>query len=194
MRTEVAERVGGCYCVVIHTNGQAEVKQFDEKDHTNVFDKAREYIGCKWLDNVVVQRFAPDVQMVYLVNDNGYAEWGNDPKKVNPIATYIYNGGNKPGHYILGDVVMCWLIDTPDGDKYIGMSKLAAARLCRETNEKLSLKAKEIVPIPNEVPAPVVKVMGFEDVEDMIRYQAGDRSVKPKEETIISGGNAEKQA
>lgn len=157
MRTEVAERAGGCYCVIIHTNGQAEVKQFDDKDHTKVFEKAREYISCRWLDNVVVRGVAGDVQLVYLVNDNGYAEWGNDPKKVNPIATYIYNRGDKPGHYILGDVVMCWLVDTPDGGEYIGMSKFSAERLCKRINEKLSPKAKEVVPIPTEVPDPIVK-------------------------------------
>ena len=74
------------------------------------------------------------------------------------------------------------------------MSQLAAERLCRETNEKISPKAQEIVPIPNEVPYPVVKIMGFENVEDMLRYQAGNKTVKPKEETIISVGDAEKQA
>lgn len=36
--------------------------------------------------------------------------------------------------------------------------------------------------------------MGFENVEDMLCHQAGDKKVKPNKETIISGGNVEKQA
>ena len=192
MRTEVAEQVGGSNCVVIRTNGLAEVRQFDEKDHTKVFEKAREYIGCKWLDYVVVQRFAPDVQMVYLFNDNGYGDWGNNPKKVNYIATYIYNGGQKPDHYILGDVVICWLIDTPKGGEYIGMSRLAAERLCKETNNTIAPKAKSTVKIPKTVPEPRIKIMSFESTDDMLRHMAGDDTVKPKDETIISGGDAEK--
>ena len=194
MRTGVAEQVGGCYCVVIHTNGQAEVKQFDDKDHTKVFEKSREYIGCKWLDNVVVQQFAPDVRMVYLVNDNGYADWGNDPKKVNQIATYIYNGGQKPNHYILGDVVMCWLVDTDDGGEFIGMSELAANRICRETNAKIAPKAKQAVEIPTAVPDPLVKVSCYNSTEDLIKAMKGDTSVKPIEETIISGSDAKAEA
>lgn len=194
MRTGIAEQVGGRYCVVIKTDGTSEVRKFAEQDHTAVYDKAREYIGCKWLDNVVVQRVANDVQMVYLVNDNGYADWGNDSKKVNPIATYIYNGGNKPGHYILGDVVMCWLIDTPEGGEFVGMSELAARRIAKETDEKVLPKAKEVVQPPEVLPDPTIRIMSFESTDDLIRHMEGDESVKPKEEVTISGGDGEAQA
>lgn len=194
MRTGVAEQVGGCHCVVIHMDGTSEVKKFSDDNHKAVFEKAREYIGCKWLDNVVVQQFAPDVRMVYLVNDNGYADWGNDPKKVNQIATYIYNGGQKPGHYILGDVVMCWLVDTDDGGEFIGMSAMAANRICRETNAKLAPKAKEVVSIPTEIPDPEVRVLSFDSTDELVRHMRGDKTVKPKEEVVISGGNAQAKA
>lgn len=180
--------------MVIHVDGTTEVKEFSKKDRTAVFEKAREYIGCKWLDNVVVQQFAPDVRMVYLVNDNGYADWGNDPKKVNQIATLIYNGDQKPSHYILGDVVMCWLIDTDDGGVFIGMSRLAAERISRETQAKVLPKAKELVAIPETVPAPFEKVTSYSSAEDLIKAMKGDTSVKPVEETIISGSDAKAEA
>lgn len=194
MRTrEEAKRMGGCHCVVIHTDGGLEPLKFSDGDPMEVFDKARDIIGCRWLDYVVVQDCHNGVKMAFLVNDNGYAEWGNDPQKVNQIATYLYNGGHQPGHYILGDVVVCWSIDTDEGGEFIGMSEITALGICRRMVEHISPQATKIVPVPSEVPDPVVRIMSFDSTEDLFRHMDGDTSVKPKEEVIISGGDAKAQ-
>lgn len=194
MTTEMASRAGGNFCVVVRVDGSIEVKRFSEDDNKAVFAKAREYIGCKWLDHVIVQAFTPEWKLEYLVNDNGYAEWGNDPKKVNQIATYIYNGGNAPDHYILGDVVFCFMVETDEGGEFIGMSEEAANRIASETKERILPKAREIVPIPWTVPDPLVKISSFATIEDMVKAMQGDESVKPIDETVVSGGNAKEEA
>ena len=194
MSETMANKVVGDYCVVVSTGGTAEVKQLSKAE--NVFTDAKEFIGCRFLDHVRVQKLASDVNIEFLVNDEGYPQWGNDPTKVNQIATYIYNGGEKPDHYILGDAVFCLSVyDEEDGWDFIGMTEYVANFLVSELNSSVLPRAKEICPIPEVVPDPTVTITSYDSTEDMIRALKGDKTVKPASEEVISGQNtnAEKE-
>lgn len=187
MSPETRKRLCGNFCVVIRMDGTSEVKIVEEGE--SVFDKAKEIIGCRWLDHFIVQTIQQGGRdcVEVLVNDEGYIDWGNDPAKVNQIATYLYNGGEKPGHYILGDAVLCLMVDGEDGGEFIGLSYALANTIAKQNNEDTREKAAAIVPRPSEVPDPVVKISSYETTEDMIRAMKGDKTVKPKDETILSG-------
>jgi len=193
MAFEITNQPWGNFCVVVKTDGTSEVKELPSRD--NVFDAAKDFIGCKWIDHVSVQSITPKVMIEFLVNDEGYIDWGSDPAKVNQIATYIYNRGYKPGHYILGDIVMCVEVHFDDGGEFWGMSKELAEIIAKANNEEVLPKAREIVPIPTNVPEPVVTISSFESTDDLIRAMSGDSSVKPTEvKTILGGRHGEKEA
>lgn len=192
MQTSIAQQIGGDYCVIVRTNGTSEIRKL--KDVSSVFDEAKGFIGCKWLDHARVQKIAPDVTLEFLLNDEGYIQWGSDPSKVNQIGTYFYNGGQKPGHYILGDIVMCLGVDTYEGGDFRGMSEAFAAKIALQNNQKVIAIAKEKCPIPDTIPDPVVKVSSYQSVEDMMKAMKGDTSIKPTSETIISGGKKDAEA
>ncbi|MBO6031879.1 MAG: hypothetical protein J6Q22_10600 [Prevotella sp.] len=175
----------GDYCVVVRMNGRSEIRKL--KDVNSVFEEAKEIIGCKWLDHARIQQISPDVVLEFLVNDEGYIQWGNNPKKVNPIGTFFYNGGSFPDHYILGDIVMCLELYTEDGGDFMGMSEAFATRVAMHTNQKIKPLAEEICPIPDRVPDPVVKVSSYATLDDMVKAMKGDKSIKPTEETMILG-------
>ena len=191
MAFEMTNQPWGNFCVVVKTDGTSEVKELPSRG--DVFDAAKDLIGCKWIDHVSVQSLTPMVMIEFLVNDEGYIDWGNDPAKVNQIGSYIYNRGCKPGHYILGDIVMCLEVHFDDGGEFWGMSKELAEIIAKANNEEVLPKAREIVPIPKKVPEPVVTISSFESTDDLIRAMQGDKTVKPtKVETI--GGDATTEA
>jgi hypothetical protein len=141
------------------------------------------------LDHVRVQEVIKSVANIeFLVNDEGYPQWGNDPTKVNQVATFLYNGGEKPDHYILGDVAFCLSVnDEVDGWDFIGMSEKLANHIASEINTTLLPKAKDVCPIPEIVPDPLVKISSYDSTDDLIKALKGDKSVKPSSEEIISG-------
>lgn len=191
MNTGVAHQLGGRFCVVVKIDGTSEVKEISA--HDKIFEEAKSVIGCKFLDHVLVQNIAPDVRLSYLVNDEGYIDWGDDPTKVNQIATYIYNHGTKPGHYILGDVVFCLEVEGDDGGEFWGMCKTLAENIAKSNNEEILSKAKEVVSMPTVVPTPSITISSFDSTDDLIRAMGGDKTVKPtKVETI--GGDATTEA
>lgn len=182
----LADKLTGSFCIVVHTDGKCEVKQL--KSPQTAFAEAKDFIGCRFLDHVRVQKVADDVYIEYLVDDEGYIHWQDDPKQVNQLATYIYNGGDKPGHYILGNVVFCLSVyKEEDGWDFCGMSEEFANHIAQCTGRDLLLKAKEACPIPERVPDPVVKIKTYENKEDVIKALQGDKTVKPTSETILSG-------
>ena len=143
MSINTAKSLIGNYCIVVNTSGVAEVKQISKAE--NVFSEAKSFIGCRFLAYVRVQNVALDVNIGFLVNDEGYPQWGNDTTKVNQIATYIYNRGEKPDHYILGDAVFCLSVYEEEiGWDFTGMSDKFANNIASELNATLLQKAKEI--------------------------------------------------
>lgn len=191
MNTGVAHQIGGRFCVVVKIDGTSEVKEISA--HDKIFEEAKSIIGCMWLDHVIVQNLVSGVRLSYLVNDEGYIDWGNDPTKVNQIATFLYNRGQKPGHYILGDVVFCLEVEGDDGGEFWGMCKPLAKKIAKSNNDKVLSMAKEVVPMPTVVPDPVVTISSFDSTDDLIRAMQGDKTVKPtKVETI--GGDATTEA
>lgn len=186
MNTSIVGQLGGDYCVVVRTTGNSEIRKLSSND--SVFDESKGIIGCKWLDHARIQKIAPNVSLEFLVNDEGYIQWGTDPNKVNQIGTFLYNGGHAPDHYILGDIVICLLVDTDDGGEFVGMSEAFATRVALQNNQKVLNLAREKCPIPDEIPDPVVKISSYKTVEDMFRAMNGDKSVNPVSEKIISGG------
>jgi len=52
MSPETKKIVCGNFCVVVHVDGTSEVKIVEEGK--SVFDKAKELIGCRFLDHVIV--------------------------------------------------------------------------------------------------------------------------------------------
>ena len=185
MQTSIAQQIGGDYCVVVRMNGKSELRKL--KDVNSVFDEAKSIIGCRWLDHAKVQRIAPDVVLEFLCDDEGYTKWGTDPSKVNQLGSYLYNGGNPPGHYILGDVVLCLGVDTNEGGEFTGMSESCAARIALQNNQLVIQKARAVCPIPETIPDPVVKISTYETTDELIKAMSGDKSVKPKSETYLSG-------
>ena len=187
MSPETKKRLCGNFCVVVHVDGNSEVKIVEEGK--SVFEKARELIGCRFLDHIIVQSLQKGSRdrIEFLVNDEGYLEYGNDPSKVNQIATAIYNRGEKPGHYILGDVVICLMVEDDDGGDFKGMSYGFAMSIMQQNNRDYKKNAMELVPRPTVVPDPVVKITSYGNTEDMLKAMNGDTSVKPMHETIISG-------
>jgi len=123
----------------------------------------------------------------FLVNDEGYFDYGRDPSKVNQIATLLYNHGEKIENYVLGDVVICLMADGVDGGEFEGLSYGLAMDIARQNNEQLKQIALEKVPRPNVVPEPVVKISSYADINDLLKAMKGDKSVKPTSETFISG-------
>lgn len=185
MQTSVAQQIGGDYCVVIRTDGNSEIRKL--KDVGSVFEEAKSIIGCRWLDHAHVQRIAPDVILEFLCDDEGYVKWGTDTSKVNQLGTYLYNGGNPPEHYILGDVVLCLGVDTNEGGEFTGMCEAMAAQIALQNNQQVVKMAKDACPIPDTIPDPIVKISSYETTEDFIKAMQGDKSVKPTSETYISG-------
>ncbi len=177
MNKSMAEKAGGEFCVVIKTDGSSEVKKLNGRN--TVFDEAKGFIGCEWIDHVVVQDLGEGVCLEYLVNDNGYSDWGCDPKMVNQIATFLHERGKTPQHNILGNVVMCLSSDGDEGGEFIGMDERLAKYLKSHNDEKLLPKAKEVVKIPEELKVPDFKILSFDSSDDMIKYMGGDKSVKP---------------
>jgi hypothetical protein len=188
MNPEMQKQLCGNFCVVIHVDGTSEVKIVEEGN--TVFNKAKEIIGCRFIDHVMVQSIVPKSRdmIEFLVNDEGYMDWGNDPAKVNQIATMIYSRGNKPDHYILGDVVMCLMVDGEEGGDFVGMSYGFATSIAKQNNEELRKKAQELCPRPDAVPMPKVTISSYDSTEDMMRAIRGDKSVKPSSETVLSCG------
>ena len=195
MSPETKKRVCGNFCVVVHTDGTSEVKIVEEgKD---IFAKAKELIGCRYLDHVIVQTLQKGGRdcIEFLVNDAGYFDYGRDPSKINQIATLLYSHGNAIDHYILGDVVICLMVDGEDGGEFEGLSYGLAMDIARQNNEQFKQIALEKVPRPNVVPEPVVKVSSYADIDDMFKAMRGDETVKPTSETIILGSvNGETKA
>ena len=176
----------GRFCVVVRADGTSEIKEISS--HDKVFEESKAFIGCHWLDHVGVQQVVPKVQLEYLVNDNGYADWGNDPANVNQIATFLYNGGKKPGHYILGNVVFCLEVDGPEGGDFSGMCRELAEQIVIGNNENLLPKAKAIVVKPDRLPEPVFTITSYDSMDELFRAMNGDQTVKPASEKIVSGG------
>ena len=183
----------GDYCVVVRMNGNSELHRLT--DMNKVFEESKGLIGCSWLDHVRIQPLEPGCVIEFLCDDEAYVRHGNDPTKVNPFGTYVYNGGEKPGHYILGDIVICICADGDEGGEFVGMSEGLAARIAMVNNSEVIHKARGICGTPDAIPTPVVKVSSYSSADEMIRALKGDKTVKPVDETISSGGdgNAEKQ-
>lgn len=180
--------IGDC-CIVVDTDGNSKIHRLE--DGKSVFEKAKTFIGCKWLDHVIVQVIVPGVKLEFLVNDNGYADWGNDPSKVNQIATAIYNRSPIDNtHYILGNIVMCLGVDGVEGGEFTGMSEALAANIAMANNNKYAKQAMDAYPKPDKLNDPVVTVSSYESTEDLLRAMKGDKTVKPIDKTVI-GGDAE---
>lgn len=185
MQTRAAQQFVGRYCVIARMGGHSEIRRLEEgKD---VFETAREIIGCKYLDHVRVQRLAPDVAIEFLVNDEGYIQWGTDPSKVNPIGTFLYNQDLKSPHYILGDLVFCLGVDGTEGGAFTGMCEAMATKIAMANNSQVLPKAREIIKIPEALPAPEVKISSYATMDDVLKAIRGDKSVKPVSVEVISG-------
>lgn len=192
MQTRIAQLVGGRYCVIARMDGHSEIRRLEEgKD---VFDAAREIIGCKYLDHVRVQRLAPDVVIEFLVNDDGYAQWGDDPSKVNPIGTFIYNQDLKSPHYILGDLVFCLEVDGTEGGEFSGMCEAMATKIAMMNNSQVLPKVRELIKIPETLPTPEVKISAYATTDDVLKAIRGDKSVTPISEKVISACKKDEEA
>lgn len=187
---ENAQQLCGNYCVVIHTDGTSEVKQL--KAGEDVFNEAKGFIGCRFIDHFLIQPINKNVQLEVLVNDEGYMEWQHDPSKVNQLASFLYNGGKTPGHYILGDAVICLEGEGDEGGEFCGMTKWLAENI-NSANNELMEKAKELCPVPDKVPDPKVTITSYESNEDMIRAMRGDKTVEPTSVTVLGGSDAQKE-
>lgn len=185
MHTNTEQKFVGRYCVIARMDGHSEIRRLE--DGKDVFETAKEIIGCKFLDHVSVQRLSPDVSIEFLVNDDGYSQWGDDSSKVNPIGTSLYNKDLKSPHYILGDLVFCLDVEGEEGGYFSGMCEALAAKIALINNLMLLPKVRELVKIPETIPPPEVKIAAFATTDDLLKAISGDKSVTPISEKIISG-------
>lgn len=192
MQTSIAQQIGGNYCVIARMDGHSEIRRLE--DGKDVFDTAKEIIGCRYIDHVQVQRLAPDVVIEFLVNDEGYPQWGDDPSKVNPIGTFLYNRNLASPHYILGDIVFCLAVDGNEGGEFTGMCEAAATKIALENNTKMLPKVRELIKKPDSLPVPKVTITSYKTTEDMIKAMRGDKSVEPISEEVIPSGKKDEKA
>ena len=183
MQTNLAQQLSGDYCVVVRMDGHSEIKRIE--DGKSIFETAKEIIGCKYLDHVQVQKLAPDVIVEFLVNDEGYPQWGNDPSKVNPLGTFFYNKDLESPHYILGDIVFCFTVAGDEGWDFSGMSEATATQMALINNTQLLPKVKELVKQPEKLPVPKFKITAYESTDDFLKAMQGDKTVKPVSETVL---------
>lgn len=175
MSPETKKRLLGNSCVVIKCDGGVEIKELPEG--TDVFKASKEIIGCKWIQNSTVQTVLPGDKgstIEFLLNEDGYAEWGDDPSKVNLTATLLYNKGQTEDvHYVLGDVVLCICdMDRPDGGEFVGMSEGLATEMATAT-VAFSYRAKKLYTRPEKIPQPKISIMGFDNAEDFMSHLSG---------------------
>lgn len=185
MQNKVPQQRFGNYCVIARMDGHSEIMRIE--DGKNIFDSAKEVIGCRYLDHVQVYQIAPDVIIEFLVNDEGYPQWGNDPGKVNPMGTFIYNKNLDSPHYILGDIVFCLSVSGNDGWEFTGMSEALATRIAIINNAQFLQEVKDLIKRPATLPVPEVKISSYESTEDLLKAMKGDKTVKPISETILPG-------
>lgn len=179
--------ISGKYCVVVDTNSVASIQELKSED--SVFEEAKGFISCQWLDHVLCSPICKGVRLEFLVNDNGYADWSKSPDKVNQVATMLYNPApsDEDGlHYILGNIVMCLEKDTPNGGMFVGMEKSLAEVFARDINRELAPLAKAAIPRPDNVPDPLVKIEAYEDMEELAKAMRGDPSATPSSTIFVN--------
>lgn len=175
MSPETKKRLLGNHCVVIKCDGGVEIKELPEG--TGVFKASKEIVGCEWIQHCVLQTVIEGdagATIDFLLNENGYAEWGDDPSKVNLTATLLYNkGATDDIHYVLGDVVLCLCdMDRPDGGEFVGMSGGLATLMATQTLA-YSDRAKLMYTRPEKIPPPKISIMGFDNAEDFMNHLSG---------------------
>ena len=192
MQTRAAQQFVGRYCVIARMDGHSEIRRLE--DGEDIFKAARDIIGCTCLDHVRVQRLAPDVAIEFLVNEDGYSQWGDDSSKVNPIGTFIYNKDLKSPHYILGDLIFCLDVDGEKGGEFSGMCEAMATKIALMNNSQLLPKVRELIKIPETLPSPEVKISAYATPADLLKAMRGDKSVKPISEKVISVSKRDEEA
>lgn len=172
MSPETKKRLVGNHCVVIKCDGGVEIKELPEG--ADVFKASKEIVGCEWIQNSTVQTVIPGdngVTLEFLLNEDGYAEWGDDTSKVNLTATLLYNkGATEDIHYVLGDIVLCLCdMDRPDGGEFVGMAEGLATLMATQTLA-YSDRAKRMYVCPEKIPEPKMEVVGFNNADEMLDY------------------------
>ena len=159
--------------VVAHMDGTVSVEEIS--DPQNVFNEAKNMIGCTCLDYFVFRRFEEGHALAMLVDDDAYGRWGLDKTKVNKIATYLYG----TGHFILGDAVIVWDLHGKEGNFFYPFQISGAERIASITREKVKPMADEKVVLPEgSLPAPEVKVESYDTLEEMLKAMGGDAKEK----------------
>ena len=155
--------------VVLKTDGAVKVTEMPKGACAFVHSKS--IIGCTTLEIVGLQSLGETARLAMLVNENGYAEYGEDPKHVNKAATFIYNTDIQ--HYILGDVVMTVEVLGVEGWDVVAMNKEFADELADRI--KLMRQKWSAIPLPKKVEFPAPKVYGFNSAEDFQKaIETGD--------------------
>ena len=175
MSPETKKILLGNHCVVIKCDGGVEIKELSEG--ADVFKASKEIVGCDVIQHCVLQTVIngeSGVTIDFLLNENGYAEWGDDPSKVNLTATLLYNkGATEDIHYVLGDVVLCLCdMDRPDGGEFVGMAERLATLMATQTLA-YSNRAKKMYTRPEEIPQPKIYIKGFDNADDFMNHLFG---------------------
>lgn len=155
--------------VVLKTDGTVEVTEMPVG--ADPFNHSKELIGCSVLEIVGLQSLGTETRLAMLVNENGYAEYGEDPKHINKAATFIYNTDIQ--HYILGDVVMTVEVLGEEGWDIVAMNKEFADELADRI--KLMRQKWSAIPLPKKIEFPVPRIYEFNSDEDFKRaIETGD--------------------
>ena len=166
------DAIKGSFCVKIGCNGEIQVLNCGTPE--NIWKATTKIIGCSWLGHVTLDAMEkdPDARctLEMLVNEDGYAEYGDDVSKVNQYATFLYNKGRLTDiHYILGDVVLCVCIETEEGGDFFGISESFAQGIYNQFVGEVKT-IKEAYPKPDTIPSPKVEIKGFDTMEEMEEY------------------------
>lgn len=146
--------------IIITTAGEIKLLEFDKKCGNEFFEHIKlEGLHCKWAEAVsLTMLFGWLGQIQMIVNEDGYAELGHDPKNVNLVATWLYNKlyDIKDTHYVLGDVVLC----TEDNNDFAPFSMKDAEKLIEMANEWKE-EAEKTYEKPLVIPTPKISIIPF---------------------------------
>lgn len=159
--------------VVAHMDGTVSIEEI--KNPCNVFNEAKEIIGCDCLDYFLFREFDRGASLALLVDDNGYGRYGLDKTKVNKIATYLYG----TGHFILGDAVIVWDLPGDEGHYFAPFKIPFAEMIANITGGPIKSFAEEQVILPEgNLPVPEVKVESYSTLDELEKAWFGNAEKK----------------
>lgn len=133
------------------------------------FAYSKSIIGCTVLEIVKVMPISKHGTVVMLLNENGYAELGDDIKNINKLGTWVYNGRKLSNpHYILGDITFALEVPGEDGDDIVPLTDAIAEILQHQFETEREEWAK--IELPKSLDFPKPEIITFDSAEEFENF------------------------